>query len=88
MARAPKDYAKLFKDAVIQIEQDKENIFDLRKEVDDIQERYYKLNKEFDKAVAINKQFQETIVEQRGIIHYLETQARILNKKLTEMEKE
>jgi len=87
MARAPKDYAKLFKDAVIQIERDKENIFDLRKEVDDIQERYYGLNKEFDKAVAINKQFQETIVEQRGIIHYLETQARILNKKLTETEK-
>ena len=88
MAKAPKDYAKLYKAAIIQTERDKENIFDLRKEVDDIQERYYGLNKEFDKAVAINKQFQETIVEQRGIIHYLETQARILDQKLTNMEKE
>ena len=86
MAKAPKDYAKLYKAAIIQTERDKENIFDLRKEVDDIQERYYGLNKEFDKAVAINKQFQETIVEQRGIINYLESQVSKINKKITELE--
>ena len=88
MAKAPKDYAKLYKAAIIQTERDKENIFDLRKEVDDIQERYYGLNKEFDKAVAINKEFQETIVQQRGIIHYLEMQVRAIDQKLTNMEKE
>ena len=33
MAKAPKDYAKLYKAAIIQTERDKENIFDLRKEV-------------------------------------------------------
>ena len=56
--------------------------------MDDIQQRYYLLNKEFDKAVAINKEFQETIVQQRGIIHYLEMQVRAIDQKLTNMEKE
>jgi hypothetical protein len=84
MARAPKDYAKLYKNSIIQIEKSNEICYELRKKV----ERYYLLNKEFDKAVAINKEFQETIVQQRGIIHYLEMQVRAIDQKLTNMEKE
>jgi hypothetical protein len=57
-----------------QIERDKEIVFDLRRKTDDLEERYYKLNKEFDKAVEINKNFQNIIIEQRGIINYLEIQ--------------
>ena len=72
MPRKPINWKQKYENTIIQTERDKENIFDLRKEVDDIQERYKGLNKEFDKAVEINKQFQHTIIEQRGIINYLE----------------
>ena len=88
MARAPKDYAKLYKNSIIQIEKSNEICYELRKKVDDIQQRYHLLNKEFDKAFAINKEFQETIAQQRGIIHYLEMQVRAIDQKLTNMEKE
>jgi len=72
MPRKPINWKQKYENTIIQTERDKENIFDLRKEVDDIQERYKGLNKEFDKAVEINKQFQHTIIEQRGVINYLE----------------
>ena len=72
MPRKPINWKQKYENTIIQTERDKENIFDLRKEVDDIQERYKGLNKEFDKAVEINKKFQHTIIEQRGIINYLE----------------
>ena len=88
MPKKPIDWKQKHEDAMIQIERDKEICYELRKEVDDIQQRYYLLNKEFDKAVAINKEFQETIVQQRGIIHYLEMQVRAIDQKLTKMEKE
>jgi len=72
MPRKPTDWKQKYENSIIQTERDVKNIFNLRKELDDIQERHKGLNKEFDKAVEINKGFQHTIIEQRGIINYLE----------------
>ena len=44
----------------------------LKKLNDDLEKKHAGLNKEFDKAVEINKKFQHTIIEQRGVINYLE----------------
>ena len=74
MPKKPIDWKQKHEDAMIQTERDKEIVFDLRRKTDDLEERYYKLNKEFDKAVEINKNFQNIIIEQRGIINYLEIQ--------------
>ena len=80
MGRPSKDYKKAYALA-------EEKIIDLSITLDTLTDRYKNLNLEFDKAVEINKQFQQTIIEQRGIIEYLELQGRKLNDKLTKMGK-
>ena len=79
MARPPKNYKKLYADSIGIIEDAQSNVELAIKKIDELDKKYAGLNKEFDKAVEINKQFQHAIIEQRGIIHYLE-------KKLAEME--
>ena len=80
MGRPSKDYKKAYTLA-------EEKIIDLSITLDTLTDRYKNLNLEFDKAVEINKQFQQTIIEQRGIIEYLELQGIKLNDKLTKMGK-
>ena len=80
MARAPTDYKKAYTLA-------EEKIIDLSITLDTLTDKYKNLNSEFDKAVEINKKFQQTIIEQRGIIEYLELQGIKLNDKLTKMGK-
>jgi chromosome segregation ATPase len=79
MEKTKKDYKKELTHA-------EEKIIDLSILLDTLEDKHKNLNLEFDKAVGINKQFQETIVEQRGIINYLESQVSKINKKITELE--
>jgi uncharacterized coiled-coil protein SlyX len=88
MPRKPTNYKKLYQESNQLFKEQQINVEFAIQKLDEIENKHKNLNEEFSKAVAINKQFQETIVQQRGIIHYLETQVRILDKKLTEMEKE
>jgi hypothetical protein len=80
MGRPSKDYKKEYTLA-------EEKIIDLSITLDTLTDKYKNLNSEFDKAVEINKKFQQTIIEQRGIIEYLELQGIKLNDKLTKMGK-
>jgi len=79
MGRPKIDYKKAHTHA-------EEKIIDLSIWLDTLENKHKNLNLEFDKAVGINKQFQQTIVEQRGIINYLESQVSKINKKITELE--
>jgi len=79
MGRPKIDYKKAHTHA-------EEKIIDLSILLDTLENKHKNLNLEFDRAVGINKQFQETIVEQRGIINYLESQVSKINKKITELE--
>jgi len=88
MPRKPTNYKKLYQESNQLFKEQQINVEFAIQKLNEFENRYKNLNKEFGKAVEVNKQFQETIVQQRGIIHYLETQVRILDKKLTEMEKE
>ena len=88
MARAPTDYKKLYKESnELFIEQQANLEFAIRK-IDELENKYKNLNLEFDKAVEINKQFQHSIIEQRGIINYLELQVQKLNHELDDLEDE
>ena len=87
MARTPTDYKKLYKQASIDLVIENDGRTKALESINEIQNRNENLNKQLDKAVEINKQFQHTIIEQRGIITYLEMQVRKLDEKLTELEK-
>jgi len=80
MEKTKKDYKKELTHA-------EEKIIDLSILLDTLEDKHKNLNLEFDKAVGINKQFQETIVEQRGIIDYLELREKKMNEQLTKMGK-
>ena len=80
MGRPKIDYKKAHTHA-------EEKIIDLSILLDTLENKHKNLNLEFDKAVGINKQFQETIVEQRGIIDYLELREKKMNEQLTKMGK-
>ena len=86
MARPPKNYKKLYADSIGIIEDAQSNVELAIQKIDELDKKYAGLNKEFDKAVEINKQYQQTVFEQRGVIRYLELQVRTLDKKLTELE--
>jgi len=79
MGRPTKDYKKLYQEIDKDLDQLQENVNWATKKIDHLDE-------ELDKAVAINKQYQQTIFEQRGVIRYLELQVRTLDEKLTELE--
>jgi chromosome segregation ATPase len=88
MARTPTDYKKLYKESnELFIEQQANLEFAIHK-IDELENKHKNLNKEFDKAVEINKKFQHTIIEQRGIINYLELQVQKLNHELDDLEDE
>lgn len=65
MPKPKMDYKKAYTQAETTIK-------DLSIMVDSLENRHKNLNLEFDKAVEINKKFQHTIIEQRGVINYLE----------------
>ena len=65
MSKPKIDYKKAYTQA-------EEKITELSIMLDTLENKHKNLNKEFDKAVEINKGFQHTIIEQRGIINYLE----------------
>ena len=80
MGRPTKDYKKLYQEIDKDLDQLQENVNWATKKIDHLDE-------ELDKAVAINKQYQQTIFEQRVVIRYLELQGIKLNDKLTKMGK-
>jgi len=80
MGRPKIDYKKAHTHA-------EEKIIDLSILLDTLENKHKNLNLEFDKAVGINKQFQQTIIEQRGIIDYLELREKKMNEQLTKMGK-
>jgi hypothetical protein len=87
MGRPPKDYKKLYNNASIDLVIEFDSRTKALEMLKESQNKHENLNKEFDKAVEINKQFQHTIIEQRGIIEYLELRERMLSKKIIELEK-
>ena len=80
MGRPKIDYKKAHTHA-------EEKIINLSILLDALENKHKNLNLEFDKAVGINKQFQQTIIEQRGIIDYLELREKKMNEQLTKMGK-
>jgi predicted Rossmann fold nucleotide-binding protein DprA/Smf involved in DNA uptake len=87
MPRKPTDYKKLYQESQELFLKNQDSFDELAVLNSDLENKHRNLNKEFDKAVEINKQFQNTIVEQRGIINYLELQVKKLDEKLTKTEK-
>ena len=88
MARTPRDYKKLYKEATIDLVIENGTRTKALEMLKELQIKHENLNKEFDKAVEINKKFQHTIIEQRGIINYLELQVQKLNHELDDLEDE
>ena len=87
MPRKPTDYKKLYQESQELFLKNQDSFDELAVLNSDLENKHRNLNKEFDKAVEINKQFQNTIVEQRGVINYLELQVKKLDEKLTKTEK-
>jgi hypothetical protein len=88
MARTPTDYKKLYKESnELFIEQQANLEFAIHK-IDELENKHKNLNKEFDKAVEINKRFQHDIIEQRGVIAYLELQIQKLDDEIYDLEHE
>jgi hypothetical protein len=86
MARTPTDYKKLYKESnELFIEQQANLEFAIRK-IDELENKHKNLSKEFDVAVETNMKFHHTIIEQRGVIHYLESQVSKMDVKITELE--
>jgi serine phosphatase RsbU (regulator of sigma subunit) len=72
MSKEPTNWKKLHKQSEELLKHADNSFQQLAKLNDDLENRHKNLNLEFDKAVEINKKFQHTIIEQRGIINYLE----------------
>jgi hypothetical protein len=72
MPKEPRDYKKLYKNATIDLVIENDGRTKALERIKELENRHKNLNLEFDKAVEINKKFQHTIIEQRGIINYLE----------------
>jgi uncharacterized coiled-coil protein SlyX len=87
MPRKPTDYKKLYQESNELFKEQQLNVEFAIQKLDELENKYKNLSKEFDKAVEINKKFQHTIIEQRGIINYLELQIKKLDEKLTKTEK-
>ena len=87
MPRKPTDYKKLYQESQEVFLKTQDSFDELAVLNSDLENKHKNLNLEFDKAVEINKKFQHTIIEQRGIINYLELQVKKLDEKLTKTEK-
>ena len=72
MPRKPIDYKKLYQESDELFKDQQVNVELAIKKIGELENRHKNLNLEFDKAVEINKKFQHTIIEQRGVINYLE----------------
>ena len=88
MARPPINWKKKHQAAMELIDDTKVILTQTQETIEELISKYKNLSKEFDNAVEINKQFQNTIIEQRGIIHYLESQVSKMDKIITELEQE
>ena len=86
MARAPIDWKKKHQAAMELINDSNDILAQTHKTIEELISKYKDLSKEFDNAVEINKQLHNTIIEQRGIIHYLESQVSKMDVKITELE--
>jgi uncharacterized coiled-coil protein SlyX len=87
MARLPTNYKKLYQESNELFKEQQLNVEFAIQKLDELENKYKNLNKEFDVAVETNMKFHHTIIEQRGIINYLELQVRKLDSKITELEK-
>jgi DNA-binding GntR family transcriptional regulator len=88
MARTPRDYKKLYKEATIDLVIENGTRTKALEMLKELQIKHENLNKEFDVAVETNTKFHRTIIEQSGIIHYLEAQVQKLNHELDDLEDE
>ena len=86
MARPPINWKKKHEAAMELINHTQDILTQTQKTIEELESKYKNLSKEFSKAVEVNKEFQNTIVEQRGIIHYLESQVSKMDVKITELE--
>jgi hypothetical protein len=87
MPRAPTNWKKLYQQSQELLQHSNFSFDQLAKLNNDLEKKHENLNKEFDRAVEINKKMNHTIIEQRGIIHYLEAQVSKMDMKITELEK-
>ena len=87
MPRTPTDYKKLYQQSQELLKHADFSFDELAKLNDNLEKKHENLNKEFDVAVKTNMKFHHTIIEQRGIINYLEAQVSKMDKIITEMEK-
>ena len=87
MPRKPTDYKKLYQESNESFKAQQMNVEFAIQKLDEFEKRYKNLSKEFDVAVETNTKFHQTIIEQRGIINYLEAQVSKMDKIITEMEK-
>ena len=86
MARPPINWKKKHQVAMQLINETQIVINKTEKTINELDSKYKTLSKEFDNAVEINKQLHNTIIEQSGIIHYLESQVSKMDVKITELE--
>jgi small-conductance mechanosensitive channel len=87
MPRKPTDYKKLYQESNELFKEQQLNVEFAIQKLDELENKYKNLSKEFDVAVETNTKFHQTIIEQRGIIHYLEAQVSKMDKIISELEK-
>jgi DNA-binding GntR family transcriptional regulator len=87
MARTPRDYKKLYKEATIDLVIENGTRTKALEMLKELQTKHENLNKEFDVAVETNTKFHQTIIEQSGIIHYFEARVSKMDKIISELEK-
>ena len=87
MARLPTNYKKLYQESNELFKEQQLNVEFAIQKLDELENKYKNLNKEFDVAVETNMKFHHTIIEQRGIINYLEAQVSKMDKIIFELEK-
>ena len=87
MPRKTTDYKKLYQESNKLFKEQQLNVEFAIQKLDELENKYKNLNKEFDVAVETNMKFHQTIIEQRGIINYLELQVSKMDKIISELEK-
>ena len=87
MPRKPTDYKKLYQESNELFKEQQLNVEFAIQKLDELENRYKNLSKEFDVAVETNTKFHQTIIEQSGVIHYLEARVSKMDKIISELEK-
>lgn len=79
---AARDYKKLYNEMKELHKHVEERFFSLNETHAELMKRYSRLDDEFTKAVNSNRRYQEQLLEQRGIIGFLESKLLKLSEEL------